>query len=326
MSRRPIDDTDPAVTYSPEGGWSRHGVIEEFNSTTSRADVPGGVAVVRFTGTGIQVLGTIAAINANNTVPTSRYVVDSNSTTASVYRGTQLQNDARRNITFYQILDLPHGPHFLTITQESGELWLDWFVIFGENNPNTSPGNGPTQTPQSSSTDAPSTGAIVGGVVGGVAFIAALLVGFFLLWRRKKAKRPRVSVNLDPSPVDPFLHAPRYEQPQPQPQYQDQPHSQYNYQPEMHSLTSPGYLTTSFNPQAQQQQQQPQPQPVLTSNYAQSSYSSNYATSSAQSQPPLPPPPQQGSGVYSKAREAASERIRDPEGDAPPPPAYSAAS
>ncbi|TFK22009.1 hypothetical protein FA15DRAFT_53638 [Coprinopsis marcescibilis] len=328
MSTRFIDDRDPAVLYSPVGGWDIGGAPEEFNGTTSVARAPGAVAVVRFIGTGIQVIGAVPARNESDINPISTYLVDSISTTAREFRGAQLDGQPRRNTTFYEVSDLPHGPHFLTITQVAGEIWLDYFAVFGEEpvTPSvtrsdsdiskTSIDSGPSQPapplPPAPQSNGPPIGAIVGGAVGGILVLVIVAVVFFFV-RRKRNLRRQTSVRLDATtPIQPFSQfAPDSGHgPHPPP-----PQSQHPSQPQMQSLLFAGYSKTSLNTP---QSTLPPPMP----NYAQSSYSSSYAVSSTPQLDPL-----LGPAISSKTREAnTSADSRTVEYDALPPPAYSAAS
>ncbi|TFK22255.1 hypothetical protein FA15DRAFT_44551 [Coprinopsis marcescibilis] len=112
-SERQIYDRDTAVTYFPAGGWLDQGVRVPVHNEISRT---GAFAIVQFEGTGIRVMGTIAAFAINSTSPTSTYILDDDITTYTPFRGRQNQTDIRRRITFYEISDLPHGQHNLTIT------------------------------------------------------------------------------------------------------------------------------------------------------------------------------------------------------------------
>ncbi|TFK22253.1 hypothetical protein FA15DRAFT_706520 [Coprinopsis marcescibilis] len=197
---RQIDDKDDAVILTPANGWGAHGDFNEFRSTTSLPSVPGAVAVVRFTGTGISVLGTIASIRANSGIaPVSVYMVDTNSTTESRFEGTP-RDEPQYNSTFYQITDLPFGPHFLIIRHVVGELWLDSFMLHGENT--AAPG-----TKDSVDVDVPPSqgngaitshpGVIIGGTLGGVALVALAILAFSFIRHRRRVKATRSEI-LDP--------------------------------------------------------------------------------------------------------------------------------
>ncbi|TFK22265.1 hypothetical protein FA15DRAFT_44751 [Coprinopsis marcescibilis] len=186
-SRR-IDDRNMSVQYLPLDGWSEGGVVEEFETTTTFPSVPGATARIRFRGTGIGVYGTIASSFDNNTRPLSLYTVDDDSTTETPFRGEQQISNPRYGINFYQILSLPRRDHTLTITHVEGQLYIDYFEIYGEELASPLPTgtqfNSPSGNDASLSRDFP-VGTIIGGVLGSLCLIIIAIFGLFFLRRQR---------------------------------------------------------------------------------------------------------------------------------------------
>ncbi|KAI0684380.1 hypothetical protein C8Q76DRAFT_315423 [Earliella scabrosa] len=155
MSRLLIDDDDPAVEYTPPWhpdpgayqmmGRSRHGATET-----------GTKATLTFTGTGVEVFGTVPPSSVDG-YPTTTYTIDGqllHSYTAPFVR----DGDQLFNVSFFSTRNLEEKQHTLEITNVNGTapnfFWLDYFLV------DTDP-----QRPIPSSTFALSTSTLPSGTV-----------------------------------------------------------------------------------------------------------------------------------------------------------------
>ncbi|EMD34763.1 hypothetical protein CERSUDRAFT_116958 [Gelatoporia subvermispora B] len=125
-----VDDASPSVVYSP--GW----VLDipssaEYNQTKHGATAAGLTATFKFTGTGIEVYGSLGSIDVYGR-PVSSYSID------SVQQGTYQApiinpGFAQTNVLFFRSPPLSPATHTLEVTNQNGTapstLWLDYFVF-----------------------------------------------------------------------------------------------------------------------------------------------------------------------------------------------------
>lgn len=222
MALRTFDDRDPAVQYV--GVWRTSGnPQEEYNGTTTLTNVPGSTARVTFTGTGIDVFGTVAISEAG---PVSTYAIEDNPSTEAEFVGAPTDRTQYR-INFYSIKDLELGRHVLIIRNEqsSAELFLDYFTVLGPSEeslpPISSSTGSPSISPTASSTassssspvaasNSPPIGPIIGGVLGGVALICLLALGIAFYRRRKNREQHaghghEANQVTGPPPITPYV-------------------------------------------------------------------------------------------------------------------------
>ncbi|KAJ7584028.1 hypothetical protein C8J56DRAFT_196517 [Mycena floridula] len=122
-----IDDSDLSVQYSA-GDWGS-GVAEKFNSTTHNTTTVNATAMLHFTGTRIEVYGTIQHYSPKEPAPISNYSVDDGEPT------TFAPKLVNTSVTVYQqqffaSSTLRDGNHTLTvISMTNGPLYLDYFIV-----------------------------------------------------------------------------------------------------------------------------------------------------------------------------------------------------
>ncbi|KIP10384.1 hypothetical protein PHLGIDRAFT_240261 [Phlebiopsis gigantea 11061_1 CR5-6] len=123
-----VDDRDINVKYSP--GWQQQSTTAEFDDTKSGANEAGMTATLQFTGTGVEVYGSLGSWDVYG-VPVSSYVVDGGD--EATYTAPLIQPgffEAR--ILFYRSPPLDPGAHTLVITNKNGTkpcvYWLDYFI------------------------------------------------------------------------------------------------------------------------------------------------------------------------------------------------------
>ncbi|CDO77244.1 hypothetical protein BN946_scf184747.g57 [Trametes cinnabarina] len=207
-----VDDTNPRVQYQP--GWIWDQGVAEVDATRHGAATAGLSCWLSFTGTGVQVLGTLGPSHTDGQ-PTTTYSIDG--VPAGTYSAPFVPSGTTRyNVTFFAVHDLSAGDHIIRINNFNGTspnvFWLDYFLIDGStdsrapsptpsssqdlgdsqaqntpspsvssipsgSSPSSSVGNTVSPGPASSrSASHPNIGAIVGGVVGGVVVVAIIAV------------------------------------------------------------------------------------------------------------------------------------------------------
>ncbi|KAI0737771.1 hypothetical protein C8Q80DRAFT_1210805 [Daedaleopsis nitida] len=156
VSPQLIDDSDPVVQY--QSGWTwEPNVQDEVDHTRHWLNIDGITASLGFTGTGIQVVGTLMPSDGAGQ-PKTTYTIDGlsvGSYTAPFTSTTQY------NVTYFTKRDLAPGSHTIIITSDFGTngatFYLDYFLIYDQPPANS----GPTTTttthtvPSSTSTTSP---------------------------------------------------------------------------------------------------------------------------------------------------------------------------
>ncbi|KAF7318466.1 hypothetical protein HMN09_00355800 [Mycena chlorophos] len=105
-----VDDSDSAVVYS--GAWPTFGSGEEFQATTHCSTEVGSTATFEFTGTQVDVYGTMAA---NSTTASLSFAVDQG-TSVSFAEPSGTTSDVHHQL-FYSSGPLSNSKHTLLITQ-----------------------------------------------------------------------------------------------------------------------------------------------------------------------------------------------------------------
>ncbi|KAJ3835224.1 hypothetical protein F5878DRAFT_628567 [Lentinula raphanica] len=203
------------ITYPYADHW-KHNDTDGTMYTTHAGDT----ANLTFTGSSIQVYGTLPA-NINGTIqPVSSFTLDDGSTVMfdAAKFGTQVETS---NAIFYQSdLNLSNGSHSLSIRSEKDKAYfiLASIVIFSGANPLTGPPlvspvplhSSTAATPSSSSSSLSSSSngikTNVGGVAGGIIAALAMIAGVFafILLRRRRNRRIAKSRNLTPYIAEPI--------------------------------------------------------------------------------------------------------------------------
>ncbi|KAI9059992.1 hypothetical protein FKP32DRAFT_1077927 [Trametes sanguinea] len=232
-----VDDTNPRVQYQP--GWIWDQGVAEVDGTRHGAATPGLECWLSFTGTGVQVVGTLGPSDMDGQ-PSTAYSVDG--VLAGTYDAPFVPpGTIRYNVTFFAAHNLSPGDHIIRINNTNGTspnvFWLDYFLIDGspqseapsptpstsqgtfssQSNPSpytsgvpetssgvsTGAGNAPAGSGSSNTSQPashPNIGAIVGGVVGGVVVVAIIAVLLLCLLReRRRAARLQGIVPFDAS-------------------------------------------------------------------------------------------------------------------------------
>ncbi|EJF62126.1 hypothetical protein DICSQDRAFT_146415 [Dichomitus squalens LYAD-421 SS1] len=224
-----VVDTEPAVQYPTKWDHMETAGPDWPGHVRQGAGVAGMNAIFSFTGTGIQVVGTLERSDKYGQ-PTTSYAIDGE--TVGTYTAPFTPDlHTGWNTTFFSKRDLSPETHEVVVTNTNGTspnvFWLDYFLVdvdqASPNNPPTSappPTSVPTTLSQGSltmaATDATTTNgststaagagrtrghpdylATVVGAVGGV-ILLTLLVALFSLWRRRKQ---RSQDDIDPFPL-----------------------------------------------------------------------------------------------------------------------------
>ncbi|KAJ7574052.1 hypothetical protein C8J56DRAFT_980571 [Mycena floridula] len=196
-----LDDSDPSVKYSI-GDWNTGGVDEEFKSTTHGTTAANAFATIPFSGTYIEVYGTIAPQGVGHPDPVTTYTIDKGPATsfAPVTTNTSATLHQTR---FFTSPTLPDGNHTLVVqsTVQGGQVWLDFFEFTpspvtttvtvtttptGSSNSGTSVNDNSTSASTKSS---PQVGAIVGAALGSVAVTLLFCFILFFCWKRQRSGR-----------------------------------------------------------------------------------------------------------------------------------------
>ncbi|KAI0677769.1 hypothetical protein C8Q78DRAFT_109985 [Trametes maxima] len=130
MSTVLVDDSNPIVQY--QSGWDwQPGVSVEVDGTRHQAKIAGITASLVFTGSGIQVVGTLGASDSYGQ-PKTTYSID-NKVVGSYNAPFTPSGTTLYNVTFFSIGNLQHGDHEIVITNTDGTspnaFFLDYFLV-----------------------------------------------------------------------------------------------------------------------------------------------------------------------------------------------------
>ncbi|PIL25535.1 hypothetical protein GSI_12398 [Ganoderma sinense ZZ0214-1] len=209
-----IDDSNPAVQYSHNWTWVPN-LVPEVDHTRHGVSEAGQTASLAFTGTGIQVFGTLEPSDVAGQ-PTTQYTIDG--TVVANYTAPFTASGASvLNVTFFSKLDLSaDGDHELVITNMNGTspnmFWLDFFLVYTSTsqNPTGSASGVPavTATPSSTSGTGSKTisvktaGGIIGGIAGGLVLVIILLVVYIVRLKRRHKRAARLVQPYNPPSPD----------------------------------------------------------------------------------------------------------------------------
>ncbi|KAI1784067.1 hypothetical protein LXA43DRAFT_248408 [Ganoderma leucocontextum] len=196
-----VDDSNTAVQYSHNWTWVPN-LVPEVDHTRHGVSEAGQTASLTFTGTGIQVFGTLEPSDVAGQ-PTTQYAIDGSVVTTYTAPFTP-SGPAVLNVTFFSKLDLsPDGDHTILITNVNGTspnmFWLDFFLVY------TSPSQDPTGSSGVAAATATSSGnsgsrtisvktagAIIGGVAGALVLIIVLLVAYIVRMKSRHKRSARL--------------------------------------------------------------------------------------------------------------------------------------
>ncbi|KAJ7107230.1 hypothetical protein C8R43DRAFT_205286 [Mycena crocata] len=172
MSVQVFDDTAPEFLYI--GTWFLGGSPNEFNSTAHGTSEPGARIIFSFTGTSVQVRGSVE-LGLGAPAPISTYVLDNGSPVT--FFGTPTST-AQFNQVFFQS-QVPNGTHslYITSTVSGGTFWIDSITVTPPNAVNAA--NQTFLSPTSSTGLSPSH-PLSPGVIFGIAIGSSLLLGSVL--------------------------------------------------------------------------------------------------------------------------------------------------
>ncbi|KAI0650964.1 hypothetical protein C8Q79DRAFT_924094 [Trametes meyenii] len=130
MSTVLVDDSNPIVQY--QSGWDwQPGVSVEVDGTRHQAKIAGITASLAFTGSGIQVVGTLGPSDSYGQ-PKTTYTID-NKLVGSYDAPFTPSGTTLYNVTFFSIGNLQHGDHEIVITNTDGTspnaFFLDYFLV-----------------------------------------------------------------------------------------------------------------------------------------------------------------------------------------------------
>ncbi|KAJ7577565.1 hypothetical protein C8J56DRAFT_1061219 [Mycena floridula] len=144
-----LDDSDSSIVYSL--GWFPGGGPFEFDSTTHGTTTAGATARIPFSGTYIEVFGTVTAQFSPDSIST--YLIDNGASTTFAPDSSTLSADAHK-LLFFHSGTLAGGNHTLVITTsvEGGRYYLDWVQF----TPSTADGSQTSGSQTSQGTISPS--------------------------------------------------------------------------------------------------------------------------------------------------------------------------
>ncbi|KAJ7174091.1 hypothetical protein C8R43DRAFT_1058086 [Mycena crocata] len=130
-----VDDRDPLVEYSPQGGWGtpngRGGSSAEYQRTTTRSTQKGDTATFKFEGTGVAVYGTIGSGSSSiNEGASMTFSIDGASPTPYT-APVVTQNTPLFHQSLWTSGPLAEGSHTLTMTvgpNQQSIIYLDYLM------------------------------------------------------------------------------------------------------------------------------------------------------------------------------------------------------
>lgn len=222
-----LDDRDTRIQYSP--GWVTGGGTNEYNGTTTYCSETGAEFSFKFFGTSMKVFGTLGPADhqgqSNTTNVVAHYVLDGGKPEPP--KPDKLTSEARYQQLFYSSPFLSPTDHTLVGicgSKDSGQMYLDYFVVETPIKPPKNyrprPAQTSTTSAQASETVAPGratsdsppsnppTASIVGSVAGGFALI--FIIGVFYLWLRRHSSPSKRPISYSKRlPYLPYLPGPK---------------------------------------------------------------------------------------------------------------------
>ncbi|KAG7089051.1 hypothetical protein E1B28_010761 [Marasmius oreades] len=119
-----LDDTDTRIHYTPTGLWSTGGVAAEYNSTTHGSKTAGAQMVFHFTGTKVDVYGTISS----NLASAKNFDLLTLDDEDPVQWSVSPQKPPVYHQRMFSSPILQDGPHVLTLELfvDKSETWIDY--------------------------------------------------------------------------------------------------------------------------------------------------------------------------------------------------------
>ncbi|PVF93964.1 hypothetical protein CPB86DRAFT_800842 [Serendipita vermifera] len=174
-----VDDNDPTVEYSDD--WSFESLsLYGYNGTTHKSNSTGSVATFSFSGTSIEVYGTVRGSNTSST-PLISFQVDEMEKESFYSRNGEGYLFPKLRLYSGESL----SPEMHTLRIESlmpTEFWIDYFLYQSS----------PSLTSSSAQSRKTRTAAIAGAVVGAIAGLALVLFILLLFYRHIKASRAKL--------------------------------------------------------------------------------------------------------------------------------------
>ncbi|KAH6879653.1 hypothetical protein BKA70DRAFT_1345189 [Coprinopsis sp. MPI-PUGE-AT-0042] len=197
-----VPNVDNAIKLGD--GWAPLG--GDANMTSS----PGATAEVEFIGTMLTWRGYIPNQFAR-AATTGTYAVDGGPANSFVLKGLTEKQPATYNQKFFETPLLSLGPHRVLVVYQGNSdttpLTLTNLLIEGGNSTAPLPGDPSVFDALTKGGSKVPIGAIVGGVVGGLAVVAATIIVYFVVIRRRKAK-DRARADMHAVPFDPVVDHP----------------------------------------------------------------------------------------------------------------------
>ncbi|KAF8916686.1 hypothetical protein CPB85DRAFT_1431999 [Mucidula mucida] len=192
-----VDDTDPRIKFS--AGWSSGGINAEFNATAHGTTVQGASVVFSFSGTHVEVYGTIYQLNGSEPAPISSYTLDDSSLATFV---PTRQTDTQYQQLFYSSPVVDDGEHVLAITStiEDSHFWLDYFAYYPSPSASSTPivetggitSHDDTSTSSQSSPSQPGSNrndALLGALIGALVALVLLLCAVAFVYHRTRRRQ-----------------------------------------------------------------------------------------------------------------------------------------
>ncbi|KAK1225395.1 hypothetical protein PQX77_011665 [Marasmius sp. AFHP31] len=201
-----IDERDPRLVFNPNDAWYLGGTKDEYMGTTMGTTTAGAQMSFNFTGTGVEVFGTISDRVSAPTVKNT-FAIDGRDPVQWLQPPARLS--PQYNIKMFGVRGLEEGVHnlIMEVMVSDSQTWIDYLEVSASTEILTSlsPGvsTSTTQqitssatsapTPTRSGTDAgggPSRGAVAGIAIGAMTgvFLMLLFSGWGLRYRWRRLK------------------------------------------------------------------------------------------------------------------------------------------
>ncbi|KAK7040306.1 hypothetical protein VNI00_009774 [Paramarasmius palmivorus] len=123
-----VDDRDPRVKFGPKDAWFTGGVEDEHSGTTHGTDSANASMSFQFSGTYIEVWGTIPHSKESPVKPVTQFTIDDGTPTSYA---PLIQKDPVRRQKMFVSKNLADGNHELRMvnTQDKGRVWIDYLAF-----------------------------------------------------------------------------------------------------------------------------------------------------------------------------------------------------
>ncbi|KAK1225586.1 hypothetical protein PQX77_011481 [Marasmius sp. AFHP31] len=199
MTRR-IDDHDPQLIFTPEDAWFPGGTKLEYMGTTFGTTVAGARMSFEFTGTGVDVYGTIS--HNLSTYAVSNYFTLDDGAPYKWSRSPLVRSPSNYNVKMFDARGLKDMAHTLVmeVMVNNSETWID-YLDFMPSEPSFTSSQSASAVSSSSIRSGSNGGALPPSTVAGIAigaisglFLILLLAGWCLRrhWRRLKNRTGQI--------------------------------------------------------------------------------------------------------------------------------------